>query len=149
MRHTKFTWDFEIQTDHLVPTKRSDRAIVKRTYFAVPADDRIKIKEREKRIKYRNIDRELKMLWNMKVTVIPIVIGGLGIIPKGVLKELEDLENQRTSGDHRDYSIIKNGQNTEKSPENLRKLTDYNERPSANAGVKNSQGIIIGSGVQG
>ena len=31
-------------------------------------------------------------------------------------------EDKRTSGDHPDYSIIKIGQNTEKSPGDLRKL---------------------------
>ena len=41
---------------------------------------------------------------------------------QSVGKGAEGLENQRTSGDHPDYSIIKIGQNTEKSPEDLRKL---------------------------
>ena len=30
------------------------------------------------------------MLWNKKVTVIPIVIGALGTISKGLVKGLED-----------------------------------------------------------
>ena len=37
-------------------------------------------------------DIELKKLWNMKVMVIPIVIGTLGTIPKGLEKKLEELE---------------------------------------------------------
>ena len=36
--------------------------------------------------------RELKKLWNMKLTVIPIVIGTLGIILKGLVQVMEDLE---------------------------------------------------------
>ena len=44
------------------------------------------------RIKYLNLARELKKLWNMKVTIIPIGIGALGTITKGLLKGLEDLE---------------------------------------------------------
>ena len=55
----------------------------------------------------------------MKVTVIPIVISVLGIVSKGLVKGLEDLE---ISGDHPNYSIIKMGQNTEKNPEDLRRL---------------------------
>ena len=39
-----------------------------------------------KRDKYIDLARELKKLWNMKVTVIPIVIGALGTIPKGWVK---------------------------------------------------------------
>ena len=45
--------------------------------FAVPADHWIKLKECEKRNKYLDLARELKKLWNMKVTIIPIVIGAL------------------------------------------------------------------------
>ena len=60
--------------------------------FAVPADHRIKLKECEKRDKYLDLARELKKLWNMKVTVIPIVIGAFDTVTKGLLKGLEDLE---------------------------------------------------------
>ena len=35
---------------------------------------------------------KLKKLWNMKVTIIPIVIGAFGTVTKGLLKGLEDLE---------------------------------------------------------
>ena len=60
--------------------------------FAVPADHRIKLKECEKRDKCLDLARELKKLWNMKVTIIPIVIGAFGTVTKGLLKGLEDLE---------------------------------------------------------
>ena len=55
-------------------------------------DHRINLKESEKKDKYLNLARELKKLWNMKVTIVPIVIGVLGTITKGLLKGLEDLE---------------------------------------------------------
>ena len=87
---------------------------------------KVKIKESKKRDKYLDLVRELKMLWNMKVTVIPIVVGALGAIPKGLIKGLEiRLENKRTSRDtrdHQDYSIIKISQNTKHNPEDLRRL---------------------------
>ena len=53
----------------------------------------------------------------MEVTVLPIIIGILGTVTKGLVKELEDLK-MRTNGDHRNYRIIKIGQHTEKSPGN-------------------------------
>ncbi len=34
----------------------------------------------------------IEKLWNMKVTIIPIVIGGFGTVTKGLSKGLEDLE---------------------------------------------------------
>ena len=51
--------------------------------LAVPADHRLKIKESKKRDKYQELARELKKkLWNMMLTVIPILIGALGTISK-------------------------------------------------------------------
>ena len=60
--------------------------------FAVPADQRIKLKECKKTDEYLNLARELKKQWDMKVTIVPIVIGAFGTVTKGLLKGLEDLE---------------------------------------------------------
>ena len=54
--------------------------------FAVPVDHRIKLKESEKKDKYLDLARELKKLWNMKVTIIPIVNDAFGTVTKGLLK---------------------------------------------------------------
>ena len=95
----KLLWDFNIQTDHLIPARRPDliinnkkRRTCKIVDFVVPADHRIKLKECEKKDKYVDLARELKKLWNMKVTIIPIVIGAFGTVTKGLLKGLEDME---------------------------------------------------------
>ena len=96
----KFLWDFKIQTDHLIPDRRPDLIIInnrkkkicKTVDFALPADHIINLKESEKKDKYLDLARELKKLWNMKVMIVPIVIGALGTITKGLLKGLEDLE---------------------------------------------------------
>ena len=95
----KLLWDFNIQTDHLIPTSRADLKIInekkricKIADFTVPADHRINLKEREKKDKYLDLARELKKLWNMKVTIVPIVTGAFGTITKRLLKGLEDLE---------------------------------------------------------
>ena len=47
--------------------------------FAVPA-------------KYQDLIRELKKLLNMKVTVIPVIIGALGTVNKGLIQGQENLE---------------------------------------------------------
>ena len=96
----KLLWDFNIQMDHLIPARRPSLIIInnkKREFaktvgFAVPADHRINLKECEKKDKYLDLARELKKQWNKKVTIVPIVIGALGTITKGLLKGLEDLE---------------------------------------------------------
>ena len=96
----KLLWDFEIQTDHLISARRPDLIIInikknrtcKIVDFAVPTDHRIKLKESEKKDKYLDLARELKKLWNMKVTIIPIVIATFGTVTKGLSKGLENLE---------------------------------------------------------
>ena len=67
----KLLWNFNIQTDHQIPARRPDLIIInkkKRTCkivdFAVPGDHRINLRECEKKDK-----------WNMKVTIVLIVIG--------------------------------------------------------------------------
>ena len=55
----------------------------------------------------------------MKVTIVPIVIGAFGTITKGLLKGLEDLE---VGGQVETISIAENGQNSETSPGDLRRL---------------------------
>ena len=70
--------------------QQKKKRICKAVDFAVPADHRIKLKECEKRDKHLDLAREVKKLWNMKVTIIPIVIGAFGTVTKGLLKGLED-----------------------------------------------------------
>ena len=52
---------------------------------AVLVDHWVKLKKNEKTDKYLDLARELKKPWNMKVTVIPIVIGVLGTFTKGLV----------------------------------------------------------------
>ena len=95
----KLLWDFNIKTDHLIPARRPDLIIINKRKrickivdFAVPVDHIINLKESEKKDKYLDLARELKKLWNMKVKFVPIVIGALGTVTKGLLKGLEDLD---------------------------------------------------------
>ena len=95
----KLLYDFDIQTDCLILARRQDLIIINRKErickiidFALPADNRIKLKECKKKDKYLDLARELKKLWSIKVTIIPIVNGAFGIVTKGLLKRLEGLE---------------------------------------------------------
>ena len=58
--------------------------------FAIPAEHRVKLKEGEKRDKYLDLTRKLKKLWNMKVTVIPIIIGALDSVTIELVQGLEE-----------------------------------------------------------
>ena len=52
--------------------------------MTVPCDKNVSIKEMEKKSKYKDIEIEIQRMWKMKTEVIPIVIGALGTIRKGM-----------------------------------------------------------------
>ena len=55
----------------------------------------MKIKENKNMNEFLDLARELKKLWNMRVTVITIVADALGIVRKGLENRLEKLEIRR------------------------------------------------------
>ena len=50
--------------------------------FTVPGDSRIEEKEKENIEKYQDLRRELQKIYNVRVKIIPLVVGSLGAIPK-------------------------------------------------------------------
>ena len=58
----------------------------------------------------------------MKVTIISIVIDAFGTVTIGLSKGTGVLGSWRASEDHPNYTIVENGQNTEKTPGDLRRL---------------------------
>ena len=57
----------------------------------------------------------------MKVMIIPIMIGVFGS-HQIIIEGTGGLGNKRSSGEHPNYYIIEDGQNTEKSPGDLRRF---------------------------
>ena len=90
-------WDFSIQIDHVIEARRPDLVVLdkkRRTCkiidFAVPGDIRIEEKEKEKIEKYQDLRRELQKIWNVRVKIIPLVVGSLGAIPKQFSNRLKE-----------------------------------------------------------
>ena len=59
--------------------------------IAVPGDSRVEVKENEKVQKYQDLARELRTLWQVKVKVVPVVVGALGTISKALEKHLKEI----------------------------------------------------------
>ena len=81
--------DFSIQTDHVIQARRPDLVVADKKErsckiidFAVPGDSMIEEKENDQIEKYQDLERELQKMLNVKVTIIPLVVGSLGAIPK-------------------------------------------------------------------
>ena len=102
----KLLWNFYIQTDNLISTRRPELIIINKkenlqnSEPCCPSGPQGKIERKQKKKKKKKdmfLDpaRKFKKLCNMKVTIIPIVIGALGTVTKGLIKGLEDLEIKR------------------------------------------------------
>ena len=50
--------------------------------FAVTGDNRIEEKEKDNIEKYQDLGRELQKIWNVKMKIMPLVVGSLCAIPK-------------------------------------------------------------------
>ena len=83
----KILWDFYIRTDKHVLANKPDIVVIDKAQktasiidIAVPNDSNIASKEKEKVEKYQPLREEIERCWNVKATVTPIVIGGLGAV---------------------------------------------------------------------
>ena len=101
-----------------------------------PADSKVKMKKSEKRDQYLDLARELKELWNKKVTVVPIIVCALGTIHKGLVKELEDLEIRGQVKTIRSMALLK-------SAKILRSFGDLRRLAVSQTPVKNRQLILV------
>ena len=78
----------------------------------------------------------------MKVTVIPIVVGTLGMVPKGLEKRLEEVEIRGRIEIIQTTALLKLARILKRVLETCCHSNSSRHEP-VRAGVKNSQGIII------
>ena len=91
-------WDMPVNTDREIKANRPDIIIKNKEEktclmidMTVPSERNVTIKEVEKLSKYKDLDIEVSRMWEMKTTTIPVVIGALGLIKKGLEKRLKQI----------------------------------------------------------
>ena len=113
----KLLWDFDVQTDHLISTRRPDLIIINRKEkkkkrncrivdFAVPTDHRAKLKESEKKDKYLALARELKKTVEHESDVYINYNWCSWYSYQKITKRTGGFGNKRTSGDYSNYCIV-------------------------------------------
>jgi len=55
----------------------------------IPADRNVVQKEAEKKLKYKILYIEIQRMWNLKCTIIPVIIGASAIVTRSLRKNLE------------------------------------------------------------
>ena len=125
----KLLWVIDIQKDHLISARRLrliiinlKKSICKIVDFTVQAYHRIKFKKYEKKHKYLDLARELKKTMKHEHDDYTNCDRCFWYSNYRIIKGTGGFVGKRMSGDHPNYSLIENGQNTEKCPEDLRRL---------------------------
>ena len=123
----KILWDFQMQPDQLISTKRQDLLIVNKKqkekepaelWTSVRSDHRVKLKESEMKDKSLDLAWGLKKIWNMNVPVIPIAIDALSTVTRGIVLGLKDLEIRGRVETIKTTALLL----STRSPEDLRRL---------------------------
>ena len=84
-------WDMAIHTDREIKANRPDIIIKDKQQMkcllvdmAIPSERNTSIKVTEKLSKYKDLEIEINRMWKMRTETIPVVIGALGLIKKGI-----------------------------------------------------------------
>ena len=88
-------WDMSVYTDRTITANRPDIMIkdsvnstCKLIDMSIPSDRNIALKGIEKKSKYKDLELEIQRMWQMKTEVIPVVVGALGTIKKGMVENI-------------------------------------------------------------
>ena len=89
-------WNQAVHTDREFTAYRSDIIIKNKKEktstiidVAIIADRNAVQKEAEKNLKYKSLCVEIQRMWNLKCTIVPVIIGAIGIVTRSLRKNLE------------------------------------------------------------
>jgi hypothetical protein len=72
--------------------------------------------EAEKKLKYKSLCIEIQRMWNLKCTIIPVIIGAIGIVTRSLRKNAEDIPGKTfdrfTTKDSYTWNITHNTEST-------------------------------------
>ena len=98
----KVQWDFSIHTDKTKQANKPDITIkdhkekaCKLIDFSFPIDINISAKEFEKLSKYQDLQIEVERMWQLKTSIIPIVVSALGQVKNGTVKHCEKITGKQ------------------------------------------------------
>ena len=73
--------------------------------MTIPSDRNLALKEIEKKSKCKDLELEIQRMWQMKTEVIPVVVGGLGTVKKGLVENIEKLSKIYCDKDPKDLHV--------------------------------------------
>ena len=97
-------WDMPLHTDREIKANRPDIVVKDKKErkcmlinIAVPSERNTSAKFTEKLSKYKDLEIETNRMWDMKTETIPVVVGALGLIKKGLDKVTSRIPGSNTN----------------------------------------------------
>ena len=85
--------------------------------MAIPADRNVVQKEAEKKLKYKSLGIEIERMWNLKCTIIPVIIGATGIVTHSLKKNLKAIPGTHSIDFLRKTAILGTSHILRKAPQ--------------------------------
>lgn len=96
INETTILWDVPVITDRNIAANRPDIIVHnrrERTCLLIdisnPGDANVCLKESEKLCKYKDLQIEISRMWNVKTRVVPVIVGALGTVKRGLKQNLQ------------------------------------------------------------
>jgi len=73
---------------------------------AITADRNVVEKEAEKRLKYKSLCIEMQRVWNLKCTIVPVIIRATGIVTRNLKKNFETVPGKHSIDSSQKTAIL-------------------------------------------
>ena len=91
-------WDMQVHTDKTIKANKPDIIIKDKQEktcllidMAIPSDRNTSVKVAEELSKYKDLEIEITKMWGLKTIIVPVVIGALGVVKKGIRKHIDKI----------------------------------------------------------
>ena len=96
-------WNRAVHTDREVTTSRPDIIIKNKKEetrtlidIAIPANRNVVQMGAKKKLNYKTLSIEIQRMWNLKCTIVPVIIGATGIVTRSLKKNLETVPGKHS-----------------------------------------------------
>ena len=110
------TWQL-VHTDRTITANRPDIIVKDLTNLTcklidmtIPSDRNIALKETEKKSKYKDLELEIQRMWHMKTEAVPVVVGALGTIKKGMIENIKKVSERATVTETQKICMLRSAQ---------------------------------------
>jgi hypothetical protein len=117
-------WNQAVHTDREVTANRPDIVIKNNKEktctlidVAIPTKRNFVQKEAEKKLKYKSLCIEIQRMWNLKCTIVPVIIGATGVVTRSLKKNSESVPGKHSIDSQQKTALLGTSHTVRKVPQ--------------------------------